>query len=140
MAKTPGSGRKKGTPNKKTLDAEAIAKKIGCNPFEVLLRFAANDWEGLGYPDETYTKMSNGCPYEVAYIEPETRLKAAKEAAEYLYPKRKAIEVTGDEGGPIKFKDASELSPEQRAAALKRIADAIRDIDGAGGALDGAAD
>lgn len=95
----PGSGRKKGTPNKKTQEAQDIATKLGVNPFEILLLFAKNDWKRLGYDSKTITKFSvAGDPYEEDRISPELRHSSAGKAAEYLYPKRKAIEQTFSEG------------------------------------------
>lgn len=92
--KTPGSGRKKGTPNKDTIPLEEKAKEIGVDPFEILLKFAKGDWEGLGFKSATITRIGkNGEAYEVDAITPDHRLKAASEACQYLYPKRKAILV-----------------------------------------------
>ncbi len=90
----PGSGRRPGTPNKKTQDLHDIADSLGVHPFKVLLHFAAGDWKALGYKSETYREDGKDYTNEVMYIQPETRLKAASQAAEYLYPKRKSIEVT----------------------------------------------
>lgn len=88
-------GRAVGSVNKKTAEAQDIAEKLGVNPFEILLRFAKNDWKGLGYKSPTVTKYaSNGIPYQEDVISPELRHSSAGKAAEYLYPKRKAIEQT----------------------------------------------
>jgi hypothetical protein len=100
--KTPGSGRKKGTPNKRTLEgpkAEEIAERLGCNPFEVLIHFAKGDWKSLGYEagKRIVGCTQDGSPIEVDVISPETRLNAAKEASQYLFPKRKALELSTDE-------------------------------------------
>lgn len=89
----PGSGRKKGTPNKKTVEAQHIAERVGVDPFELLLLFAKNDWKKLGYPRSTITKYSaGGDAYEEDVISPELRQNSAGKAVEYLYPRRKAIE------------------------------------------------
>ncbi len=88
-------GRPKGAPNRKTVKLEEIALKLGCSPFEILCRFANGDWAGLGMPDENERRHSRqGDFYEVPRITGEMRLKAAAEAAQYLYPKRKSVEVT----------------------------------------------
>lgn len=91
--KTPGSGRATGTPNKNTIDLQRISDDLGIHPFKILLHFAAGDWQSLGYKKETYVEYGKDYDNEVLYIKPETRMKAAAQAAEYLYPKRKSIEV-----------------------------------------------
>lgn len=90
-------GRKKGTPNKSTLPLKELAEKLDVDPFEVLLRFAAEDWKGLGYEARTETKFTPQGLEVVEYvIAPQMRLKAAAEACQYLHPKRKAVEQTVD--------------------------------------------
>lgn len=83
--KTPGSGRKKGSLNKSTTELMEIAEKVGVNPFEILLKFANGNHIDLGYTDR---------------LPPEVRMKAAAEAAKYLYAQRRALEVKDDT--PIK--------------------------------------
>lgn len=86
-------GRPKGSPNKITLTAIHKAQQLGVDPFEVLLLFAKDDWEALGYPSPTYIKTNkDGSTQEVDRISPETRLAAARDATQYLLPKRKSIE------------------------------------------------
>lgn len=98
-------GRQKGTVNKKTQELQEIADKLNCNPFEILAHFANGDWKSLGYKAEErtvgYTKQ--GDPIKEETIPPRLRCDAAKEAAGYLYPKRKAIEHTGKDGNPIQY-------------------------------------
>jgi hypothetical protein len=70
-------GRKKATPNKKT---GAVAEKLAAlayDPIEGMARLAM---------DET--------------VEASIRAQMHQELAQYIYPKCKAIEVSGDEGGP----------------------------------------
>lgn len=69
--KPEGSGRKKGTPNRKTEDLMAKCEAKGIDVFEALLE----------YVTEPSTM--------------ELRLSALKELCQYLYPKRKALEVSG---------------------------------------------
>lgn len=53
------------------------------------------DWEALGYDGPTREIVTpNGRIIDVDVIEPETRLHAAGKAADFLYPKRKAIELS----------------------------------------------
>lgn len=96
--KAPKAGRKKGTLNKKTQDLMELTEKLNCNPFEVLLHFANGDYKALGY-EETKTKIAaDGTVFQELTIAPELRQKSAKDACEYLFPKRKAIEHTGANG------------------------------------------
>lgn len=94
-------GRVKGTPNKRTLatriDAHGVAETLNCNPFEVILYFVQGNWRALGYEAPTKTLYTaDGNPYEVDVITPEMRLSAAKEATQYLIPKKKALEISGE--------------------------------------------
>mgnify|MGYP001237754844 CR=1 FL=1 len=84
--------RPKGSMNFKTDYLFEIARKRGVDPFNILLRFAAGDWKGLGYKEEKTTKFIGENSYEEYTISPELRMSAASKACEYLYPKRKAIE------------------------------------------------
>ncbi len=90
-----GAGRKKGGLNKDRIPLIDKCAELGCDPFEVLIRFAAGDWRGLGYQagQKIKTIMSNG---EILYedvISPDLRGMCAKEACQYIYPKRKALEI-----------------------------------------------
>ncbi len=67
-------GRKAGTPNKKTLDLFAQCDAMNINPFDELLKIAADDM-----------------------IKTDLRLQALKEVASYLYPKRKSVEISNEE-------------------------------------------
>lgn len=106
MPKLPGSpkfgGRTKGTPNKKTQALLDRAKELGIDPFEILLYAAGNKWARLGYCSGTLRrKGDDGKTYTVDRIPLELRIIAAKEACQYIYPKRKAIEISTDEKNPI---------------------------------------
>jgi hypothetical protein len=76
--KTPGSGRKPGTPNKATQDMMARLAELGCDPIAGMACLALDE--------------SNP---------PELRGRMFAELASYTYPKRKAVEHTGPEGGNI---------------------------------------
>lgn len=96
---SPIIGRPKGSLNARTVDLLEITEKLECNPFETLLLFMKGDHEALGL--EKYTVVSvtkDGEPIEKLTIGAELRQKSAKDACEYLFPKRKAIEHTGMEG------------------------------------------
>lgn len=102
-------GRKKGTPNKKTQALLEKAKELGVDPFEILLLFAKGDWKALGYdsPEKVIAVTKDGQEVFSDRITAELRQKSAKDAAEYLYAKRKALEVTGEDGGPLDFNVSS---------------------------------
>ena len=87
-------GRQKGTPNKKTEELMDISKRLKVNPFEILLLFAKGDWKALGYKSEKVTKYFGENKSEEYVISPELRSQSAGKAVEYLYPKRKATEMT----------------------------------------------
>ena len=67
-------GRKAGVPNKKTRAIQERLEELGCDPLEGMAKIAM---------DES--------------IEVNIRLTAYKELAQYLYPKRKAIEVVQEQ-------------------------------------------
>lgn len=88
-------GRKKGSINKDSVPARAKAKELGIDPFEILLYFAAGNWEKLGYKAESYVVEGNNHINEKLFIEPGIRARAAAEACQYIMPKLKAIEHSG---------------------------------------------
>jgi len=92
----PGAGRKKGTPNKRTLEAIELSERLDCNPLEILLLFAKGDWKALGYSEKTVTKFYGETMVIEDVIQPELRQKSAKDACEYIYAKRKAIDVVSN--------------------------------------------
>jgi hypothetical protein len=77
-------GRKKGTPNKESLHAKEIAERLNCDLFEILCHFAMGNAKALKLKKDS--------------ISPGMRLAAAMEGAQYIHPKRKAIEHSGDVG------------------------------------------
>lgn len=86
------SGRPKGIPNKRTTDLIELSTKLGCNPFEVLIHFAKGDFEALGYEKHRIRVTKDGGTEMELTISPELRQRSAKDACEYLFPKRKAVE------------------------------------------------
>jgi hypothetical protein len=96
----PGAGRPKGAKNKNESPLAIKARELGVDPFEILLLFAKGDYEGLGYKSESrvvgYTKAGEEILEE--YCTPTLRQKSARDAAEYLYPKLKSVELTDPEG------------------------------------------
>lgn len=104
-------GRKKGTPNAKTFNAKAIAEELGVDPFRLLLLFASGDFKSLGYEAELYHAEKPDGTVTMGYvITPELRAKCASEATKYLYPQRKAVELSNGaegDGFAIVIKDYS---------------------------------
>lgn len=83
-------GREKGVLNRKTESLIEICEREGLNVFEALVRIAKDPIN-----------------------EPKLQFDALKELAQYLYPKRKAIEHSGPDGNAIQlefnpYKDMSE--------------------------------
>lgn len=83
--KTPGSGRQKGTPNRKTLSLIERCEDYGYDSFEEMIKAAMEE------------------------TEPKERFRMASEIAQYIYPKRKAIEhsTDGEKGFKIVIEDYS---------------------------------
>lgn len=114
-AKHPNSGRKPGTPNRATREAQALAEELGINPFEVLLRFAAGDTQALGlkpYVDGKGRQREPMVPLDL-------RMQAAAAATRFLLPQLKSVEVAGAGGGPLDvFMSMGEDAIKQRIAEL----------------------
>lgn len=91
-------GRKKGTPNKLTRDADAIAQEMGIDPLRVLLEL---------------------CNHR----EPTIRISAAKEAAKYVYTQKRATELSGPSGQPIQTQVEASHELQELLADLKGIID-----------------
>ena len=72
-------GRQKGTPNKRTEAVAEILATIGCDPIGGMARIAMDETAELSIRAQMY-----------------------KELAQYVAPKRKAIEITGENGDPVK--------------------------------------
>lgn len=89
------NGRPKGSVNKKTQELMDKAAELGVNPFEILLLFAKGDYEALGYEKYQFKRFGENVVEELT-ISPDLRAKCAEKACEYLYSKRKAIEIETD--------------------------------------------
>ena len=75
MARPKTGGRQPGTPNKKTLEIEEKLAALGCDPIEGMARIAMDESAELSLRGQMF-----------------------KELAQYVAPKRKAIEVSGTAG------------------------------------------
>jgi hypothetical protein len=70
-------GRKAGTPNRKTQEIGELLESLGHNPIEAMVQIATGPNASL-----------------------ELRGRMNAELAHYVYPKRKAVEVKGDQANP----------------------------------------
>ena len=96
MTKIKGSGRKKGTPNKKTLILSEILESLDCRVTEKLTEL-------------------------LPQLDPDKQADVLLELMSYLFPKRKALEVTGADGGAIQINALSQLSPEERNKRINQL-------------------
>lgn len=92
-SKTKGSGRKKGTPNKKSLKLEERAKEMGVDFDEMLIRGIAGDWKYFGFPQKS---MMIGKAVIRDYISFEMRMEYLFEALPYVKPKLKQVDHSGE--------------------------------------------
>lgn len=95
--KPEGSGRQKGTPNKRTFNAQKIAQELDFDPLEFLVMVVKNDWKGLGfksaYKTSTSGKKGEKKVTKTPHITFHMRLDAAKELIQYVYPKLRSVEI-----------------------------------------------
>jgi hypothetical protein len=81
-------GRKKGTPNKATLTVTERLEALGCDPIEGMARIAMDE--------------NNS---------PETRGRYYSELAQYLYPKRKPVDISIEQTSVTNVNTNLDLSP-----------------------------
>lgn len=121
-------GRQKGAPNKATLIAQDISNTLGIDPLKILFLFAAGDWKALGYDNECYFSETAEKAIKMGYtITPEMRLSAAKEASQYVYPKKKE-QIEDNE--PIDVMSIEEKKQFLKAAEdeIKRLKEEINEV------------
>jgi hypothetical protein len=96
--KREGAGRPKGAVSQKTLEFTELAEKHGVRPGEIMMRVA----KGERIMALAYANKETG-EFVEEHIMPtlDQMLMADKEITQYVYPKRKAIEHGGPDGGPI---------------------------------------
>lgn len=78
--KRPGSGRKPGTPNKKTAELQKAVEESGLTPLAYMLQVMRDETE-----------------------EAPRRLTAAQAAAPYVHAKLSSVELTGKDGGALEI-------------------------------------
>lgn len=93
--KPKGSGRTKGTPNKRTQNAKELAEQLGVDPLEILLRAAAGDYKFFGFQEKS---LKIGKAVVRDFITFEDRVNAAADAAPYIYGKRRYVDEEGNTG------------------------------------------
>lgn len=81
------AGRPKGSLNQKTQDLFDLCSKERINPFQALLKLCKHEDDNI-------------------------KLQSLKEVCKYLYPVRKAVEVSGLDGGPIRTEAESSFERE----------------------------
>lgn len=84
------TGRPKGSKNKIRFDVGEILARNECDPFEILARIAIGDTEALHLTEE-----------QKKYFSIRLRMEAAAELAQYVAPKLKAVEISGDKDSPV---------------------------------------
>lgn len=118
-------GRQVGTRNKRNQRIEEMAKLFEFDPFEILMKIAGGDWEGLGYDSSVYVKEDAKGGTTLGYtITPEMRLNAAKEACQYLYAKRREEE-------PEETQPLEALTIEEKRIFLAQAKDEIKKLEAA---------
>ena len=96
--------RPKGTKNKRTLEIEELFEKLDFNPIEFLAQVASGkvtEFIQTGIDEETGKAIGYQAKPKLAL-----RVECAKELAQYIAPKQRAIEVNADIG-PIEVKIVS---------------------------------
>ena len=73
-------GRGKGTPNKKTQAVAEVLGELGLDPIKQMAQIAMDE-----------------------RVEVSIRVQVLKELCQYIAPKRKAVEITGEDGGPLEL-------------------------------------
>lgn len=115
MATERKAGRKKGTPNRPTKDLLKICDDLDFHPFTELCLMGKGDWKALGYESEFIEALTpRGEIIHKPVITAEMRFNATKAAAEYVHPKRKALEHTGDINSQVSVK----MSPAEIESVL----------------------
>ena len=100
-------GRVAGTPNKRTVELIERLDALGCDPLEGLARIAADPATDTALRARVYADL-----------------------LPYLYPKRKAVELSGPDGGAVAFEYEN-----AREEILRRLCPEMFATDGAGGGL-----
>lgn len=88
------SNSRKGIPNKDTQYIVDLCQKHNLCPVEVLINVAKGDYKALGYKQMTIKKVAfGGNLFEEDRITLDHRIDATKKLIDYIYPKRKAVQI-----------------------------------------------
>jgi hypothetical protein len=112
---THGAGRRKGVPNRKPQRLSEIADRLGYTIGEALVMAAANKMpcgtcNGTGKTrfqpakgeENSSSRVCQSCwGSKMERISAKERAWADAEACSMIYPRLKAVELTGEDGGPI---------------------------------------
>ena len=85
----PNAGRKKGSATKRTREIAERAAEEGITPLEYMLQVMRTPSD---HEDE-----------KIQIAREAMRFEAAKAAAPYIHPRLAAVEVTGENGGPVRI-------------------------------------
>ena len=91
-------GRQRGTPNRATLAVAERLAALGCDPIEGMARLALDPTNA-----------------------PELRARMFAELAQYVAPKRKAIEASGPDGEPIEHSVRHGVAAELEHLSLEEL-------------------
>ena len=102
-----GAGRRRGTPNKDTSEFARLVDELECSPAEILIGLAMGMVVELGYmtveeleepggQDASGMWRKSGRERALECIPAELRAQCAGKLCEFLYPKRKAVEISGE--------------------------------------------
>jgi hypothetical protein len=135
-------GRKKGTQNKRTRFAHDVAENMGVDPVRFLLEIVHSDALQIVVTDPITGKVMlnpDGTPRRMwIAVTTQERLDASKTLIGYMYPKLQAMQITGQDGGPVEVAslDMTQIlmDPELAKAAQQMalmLADQMVDTDAA---------
>ena len=116
------AGRPPGIPDRGSRGAEARAEQVGIDPLAVLLLLAGDRWAEL-HPGEPETDPEG----RRRHVPLELRLKAAKEAAAFLHPKLKAVEVEHAAADENPFAHYMAMGEEELRRRIVEIDDILAD-------------
>ncbi|MDZ5448941.1 hypothetical protein [Labrys sp. ZIDIC5] len=126
----PGSGRKKGVPNKITLAERKKALEGGFSPLQILTNLARDHYDAYLKERRKGIKVDDAKLMEKA----KAAESAAEKAAPYIHSKMPtALHHSGPGGGPIPTLDLTKLTDEQ-LAALEPVISALAAAGGLAGA------
>jgi len=118
----PGSGRRKGSLGKKSVEARERAMSSGLLPHEFLHKVS------LGEPIECRRKVDGKATCITWYPTPEQQIEAAGKCAAFFQPKLLSQKVAGPDDGPMVVKldtDILQALPEQLLTALQALVGAL---------------